>query len=197
MPFESYLGASCTSATARGQSWVSVECGACRGVHALAGLNQQPTFGLRNTWNLRIRIYSLHRARLKLWATALSAPPLETPPCMVSPCNHLPSHPLSQVFTFALRPRTPGTLLSFSPPTQQRRRQDYSSSRYIATCKSVALGILVDQLQQHACDTGCCVQQLRVQGAAPVCLRCVDPPGGGPPWWPWWRTTRQVSGPNQ
>ena len=47
---------------------------------------------------IRIRIYILHRARLGLWAAALSAPPPETPPCKASPRNHLPSLQLIQVF---------------------------------------------------------------------------------------------------
>ena len=50
--------------------------------------------------DFRIRIYILRRARLGLWAAALSAPPPETPPYEAPPRNHLPSlHPI-QVFEF-------------------------------------------------------------------------------------------------
>ena len=49
-------------------------------------------------YRIRIRINILRRARLGLWAAALSAPPPETPPCKASPRNHLPSLQLIQVF---------------------------------------------------------------------------------------------------
>ena len=57
-------------------------------------LIQNRLHGLR----IRTRIYILHRARLGLWAAALSAPPPETPSWEVSPRNPPPWPAADPVF---------------------------------------------------------------------------------------------------